>query len=370
MKIPIYNCEIDESDNITGIYAMSFVESPANEAEFVALNKPAHHSLSLNKQKQILSGVVLKPDQLIYREDNEGNPYYIRFSAKQIEQIASKMMRRGIALYNTTHQHEEVLSGNYLTELWTVSKSHCDKSLAIGLGKQPAGTLCASYKITNPAYWRDQVLTGNIKGFSIEGFFNQIKVNMNKTSRVEKLKKRGRLETLLHSMGIALENKGAATADKAGQIAGEAKKDATGSGTPLLVFELTDGNLLEIDNDGFATINGQQAPAGVHELTDGNFISIDENGTFIATQPQTEGEKPTTPTTELSAAIKRGETFLALRKSENNLTERIAKLEAEIVRLKAAPSAKPTRAKEEKLTSSTAERNLMVAEILTKRINQ
>ena len=373
MKIPVYNCEIDETDNITGIYAMSFVESPANESRFVAMNQAVQQQLSLNKQKQILSGVVLKPDQLIYREDDEGNPYYIRFSAKQIEQIAAKMMRRGLALYNTTHQHEEPLSGNYLVELWTVSQPQCDKSLAIGLGEQAAGTLCASYKITDSGYWRRQVLSGNIKGFSIEGFFNQIKVNMNKQSRVEKLKKRGRLETLLRSMGVVLENEPATTTKQAEQIADEAKKDATESGTPLLVFELADGNMLEIDNDGFATINGEQAPTGVHKLTDGNLIAIDDNGFFVATQPETEGEKPSAPNAELSAAIKRGKTVLALCQTES-MAARVANLEAEITRLKAVPSAKPARAKETQLASTPTERNQMVAEILgqvlTKRMNQ
>ena len=372
MKIPIYNCEIDENDNLTGIYAMSFVECPANETEFVALEKAVHHRLHINRQKQILSGVVLKPGQLIYREDGEGNPYYIRFSAKQIEKIAAKMMRRGIALYNTTHHHEAPLHGNYLLELWTVADPRRDKSVAIGLGEQPAGTLCASYRITDPAYWREQVLTGNIKGFSIEGFFNQIKVNMNQTNKSEKLKKGGRFNGFLRTMGVALGDESATAASAAEGIVNEARKDATASGTALLVFELSDGQLLEVDNEGFATLDGVQAPAGIHELADGNIIVIDENGTFQATQSGAKAETPATPNAELSAAIRRGKAYLALGRKERLLTGRIEKLEAEVARLQSRPSTTPIRANNTRLAASNTsnDSNRMVAEILAGKIKK
>ncbi len=39
MKIPIYECKIDENVNdITGVYALSFVDEPANEEQFIALS--------------------------------------------------------------------------------------------------------------------------------------------------------------------------------------------------------------------------------------------------------------------------------------------------------------------------------------------
>lgn len=89
-KIPIYECKIDESLNdITGIYAISFVDEPAVEENFVTLSKQA---VLLNKdtKKQILTGVVLKPNQLIYRLDEENQPYYIQFSEVEIEKIPTR----------------------------------------------------------------------------------------------------------------------------------------------------------------------------------------------------------------------------------------------------------------------------------------
>ena len=63
-KIPIYECKVMGTDN-TGIFAISFVELPANEHNFVTLGKQRPVKLSLDKQKQILTGVVLIPEQPI-----------------------------------------------------------------------------------------------------------------------------------------------------------------------------------------------------------------------------------------------------------------------------------------------------------------
>lgn len=40
MNLPIYNCIIDDNeDDMTGICAISFVDCPANEVDFVTLKK-------------------------------------------------------------------------------------------------------------------------------------------------------------------------------------------------------------------------------------------------------------------------------------------------------------------------------------------
>lgn len=170
-KIPIYEAKLGREDT-DGIYAMSFVDIPANESNFIALRKARIVKVNLNRSKQILTGVVLVPDQLIYRNDTNLGEYYIKFTASDIEKIALKMMKTGLALNNTTHQHESPLEGNYLAELWIVEDPKSDKAAALGLGELPKGTLVASYKVDNAKYWRDEVLTGNVKGFSLEGIFN------------------------------------------------------------------------------------------------------------------------------------------------------------------------------------------------------
>ena len=281
---PIYNCLIEDEDDATGICAISFVDYPANEVDFVAL-KQQEQKIFLNRDahKQVLTGVVLMPDQLIYRHSAELGDYYIRFSAQEIEKIAQKMMRTGIALQNTTHQHQTPLDGNYLTELWIVEDPQNDKSQALGFRNLPKGTLMCSYKVGDKAYWDNEVMTGHVKGFSLEGFFNQqpYKVNIKNKKNVNMNKKRPKQSLLSRLTRMLLD------------IEAVSKADTTASGTPYVVFVLADGKEAYVDEDGFATLDGEQMPAGEHKLANGNLLIVDEQGQFTETrEPSEDKTKP------------------------------------------------------------------------------
>lgn len=338
-KIPVYEARIKGTDN-TGIFAMSFVEIPANESNFVALQRQRPVKLSIDKHKQLLTGVVLVPDQLIYRRDDRLGEYYLKFTAAEIERIALKMMKTGAALTTTTHQHEKPLKGNYLAELWTVRDSKRDKSVALGLGELPVGTLVASYKVEDPAYWRSEVLTGHVKGFSLEGIFNfnsvQMKKNQKTAAQLAKeqaaAKNKGKgIPAFFRSVAAFMEGESEAAAES---VAEEAKKDETDSGTPYLIFELAEGGEAWVDEDGFCTLEGgEQMPAGEHALADGNVIVVDESGALVITQPEADGAEPTEA--DVAMAKQRGAAFL---KSQNPNAAKIAKLEKEIAELKKQPS--------------------------------
>lgn len=335
--IPIYQAQISAYDDTTGVYAMSFVDFPANEQNFVALNKAKAVKLNLNRSKQILTGVVLIPDQLIYRNDTHLGEYYIKFSATDIEKIALKMMRKGLALSNTTHQHENGLKGNFLTELWIVKDSKKDKSVALGLGEYPPGTLVASYKVNDANYWRNEVLTGNVKGFSLEGYFNFNTIKMNKktvpAAKLAVKKKPNAVSTFLKSMVAMLEGETVADTEALVDVADTDEVDA---GDPYLIFELADGGEVWVDAEGFATLDGEQMPAGEHSLADGNFIVIDDSGMLVITQEETEGAEAEVPETALKAAKSRGKMFL--KNQGDPKTAKIATLEKQLAELKKQPS--------------------------------
>ena len=284
MKIPVYNLLIDENENDeTGVWAISFVDQPANVVDFVALGKEKKE-VYLNKdtQKQVLTGVILKPEQLIYRQSEKLGDYYIRFSAEQIEKIARKMMRTGVALQSTTHQHSTPLNGNYLTELWIVEDPRNDKANALGFSDLPKGTLMCSYKINDKAYWDSQVMTGHVKGFSLEGFFSQ-ELAMSKSNKQLIMNKKKRKEsTLLGKISRFLLDLDSVTA-----------ADTTASGVPYVVFVLADGKEAYVDEDGFVTLEGEQMPAGEHKLANGNLLVVDEQGQFTETrEPSEDKTKP------------------------------------------------------------------------------
>ena len=338
-KIPIYEAKVKGADN-TGIFAMSFVEFPANEQQFVALQRQRPVKLSIDKQKQMLTGVVLIPDQLIYRRDDQLGEYYLKFTAAEIERIALKMMRTSVALTTTTHQHEKPLKGNYLAELWIVKDSKRDKSVALGLGELPVGTLIASYKIESPAYWRTEVLTGNVKGFSLEGIFNfntvQMKKNPKTAAQLAKgqaaAKNKGKgIPAFFRSVAAFLEGESEAAAEG---VAEEAKKDETDSGTPYLIFELAEGGEVWVDEEGFCTLEGgEQMPAGEHALADSNVIVVDDSGMLVITQPEADGAEPAEA--DVAMAKQRAKAFL---KSQNPNAAEITRLKAKIAELEKQPS--------------------------------
>ena len=274
MNTPIYDCMIDESaDDLTGIYAISFVDFPANQVDFIALDKQQELHLSRDAAKQVLTGVVLKPGQLIYRHSPPTGDYYIRFSDEQVEKIARKMMKTGVALHSTTHQHQSPLTGNYLTELWIVEDPENDKSKALGFSDLPKGTLMCSYKIEDKNYWEKEVMSGHVKGFSLEGFFSQ-QVSLSRINNKSMNNKKKKVkQTLLGRIANMLLD-----------IDAVEKADTTASGTAYVVFVLADGKEAYVDADGFVTLDGEQMAAGEHNLSNGNLLVVDENGQFVETR--------------------------------------------------------------------------------------
>ena len=337
MNLPVFDCLINENPNDeSGIYAISFVDTPANETEFMALSQqsPQKEFLCCNEKKQILTGVVLRPGQLIYRHDKHMGEYYIRFSAEEIEKISRKMMKTGIALHHTTHQHQTRLDGNYLSELWIVEDTENDKSRALGFEPQPNGTLMCSYKIEDKEYWDTQVMTGCVKGFSLEGFFFKQaideKINnstiTNYQKKNEKMnknqnKKDNNLWSKFIRFFLDIETVG--------------KSDTTSSGTAYVVFVLTDSKEVLIDADGFATLDGEQLPAGEHPLADGNILVVDGQGQFIETKEC--AKKTNNPDQIIAPQTLSDENTPTDNTEENNsiesLKRRIAELEKKLSEL-------------------------------------
>lgn len=343
-EIPVYEAKIMGTDN-TGIFAMSFVDFPANECNFVALARSAAMpvKMKLDKQKRILTGVVLVPDQMIYRNDTQLGEYYLKFGAADIEKIRDKMMLSGVALRTTTHQHEKPLRDNHLIECWIVQNPKMDLSVHLGLGELPKGTLVASYKIGNAAYWASQVLPGKVKGFSIEGLFNFKTVKMatkQKKVAVVTSGKATRLEMAAALFKVLFDGD---TAAEAKDLADIAKVDETDSGTPVIIFTLQDGTEIDVDSEGYCQIDGTQAPAGDHLLDDGNTISIGDDGYIIETTDDPAAAEPDAAEAALRAAAKakgkKAVTMFAKKADNTPRGKELAKLRAKIALLEKTPSA-------------------------------
>lgn len=152
-----------------GVFANSFVESPAIERDFVFFNKQKEVQFqAIDTEKRLVAGPLLIPNKKIIRMDEQMGAYNVFFKPETIEKIAREFMKNKYG-DSVTVEHDKKVKGVYLTELWLVEQSSKDKSNLYGY-TLPKGTLFGIYKVDNDEVWND-VKMGKYKGFSIEGLF-------------------------------------------------------------------------------------------------------------------------------------------------------------------------------------------------------
>jgi len=159
---------LDEEDFEAGIEAISIVESPAIESDFVALKNQEIKLAEVDKEKRILMGALLIPDKPIYRTGEDGE-YYIFFSKETINKASQLFLQNGNQS-NSTLEHAKPLDGLTLVESWIVEDKVKDKTALYGLDV-PVGSWVGSVKVNNEKVWQEYILTKKCRGFSIEGFF-------------------------------------------------------------------------------------------------------------------------------------------------------------------------------------------------------
>lgn len=166
-----------------GVYALSVVENPAMEGEFIALNKHEEIKLAeVDREQRILMGVALIPDKLIYRNQG-GKEFNITFSSDTIKKIAHAFLKNGYQ-GNSTIEHENKINGVSVVESWIIDDEKHDKSRAYGFD-YPKGSWMATMKVDNEELWQDYVKTGKIKGFSIDGLFRLEKIKLSDMSETK-----------------------------------------------------------------------------------------------------------------------------------------------------------------------------------------
>jgi hypothetical protein len=165
-EIKVIEYGLGENDEY-GVYAISLVDEPAIEVDFVALNKERIMLARVQDgEKRMLYGPALIPNQAIVRYDKNGAKYFIKYSPETIEKTAQEFLKRNLH-HNHTLQHEVPVANLTVVESWI--KQGADKGQEFGFDL-PDGTWMIGVKVEDDNTW-DAVKQGVLKGFSIEGFF-------------------------------------------------------------------------------------------------------------------------------------------------------------------------------------------------------
>jgi hypothetical protein len=244
-KLPIYNAEIkDERD---GIIAISFVEEPAVESNFMLFGKQIPLFFANEEKKNIL-GVIMRADFPIYRRDEDGNEFYVTYSADTIAKMAQKYFVSGAVNTTSINHNGETLDGVSLVQ-WYIKDT--DKGIAPnGFDDVKDGSLFAEFHIENENLWT-ACKDGTFKGFSLEGYFTTEKTNLKSYKMENKIMQKVR--ELLVKLAKVTTDKGELSYEGDLEVGTEVV-DANGVAVSDGDYTLEDGKIIVIKDGKVETI--------------------------------------------------------------------------------------------------------------------
>lgn len=177
-----YELQIEDEED--EVFAISLVESPAIEADFLYFNSEAVQFARVDNEQRMLIGPILIPDKKIMRVDGEGNPYQVFFTKDTVKRLAQNYLKKKYTS-NATLEHNEKIKGVHLVESW-IKDGKLDKSHNYGLAL-PEGSWVGIFKVDDDGIWNDYVKTGKVKGLSIEGLFEHKLVAASHPTRTQEM---------------------------------------------------------------------------------------------------------------------------------------------------------------------------------------
>jgi len=162
---------LDEENDDIGVSALSLVENPAIEEDWIALKSQEVKFEQVDKEKRILMGAALVPNRPIYRKSDDGEEYYIFFNRQTVEKTSQMFFVNGNQS-NSTLEHKYKLEGMTVVESWIIENKDKDKSAHYGMDL-PEGTWMVSMKVNDDDIWENYIKTKKVRGFSIEAFMSE-----------------------------------------------------------------------------------------------------------------------------------------------------------------------------------------------------
>ena len=183
-----------------GVFAISLVESPAIEENFIALSNYKMDLKVVDEERRIVVGLALVPEKRIYRKmkpkgSEEEKEFNIFFSKETVAKTAELYMKN-LHLNNVTSEHERPVQGASVIESWTVEDPKKDKTAHYNLSAVE-GAWAVMMKIYNDDEW-EKVKAGEYKGFSIEGLYD----GLDQLNASQELTEEKQLEEIAKILGI------------------------------------------------------------------------------------------------------------------------------------------------------------------------
>jgi hypothetical protein len=181
-ELKIEDAEVDE------VFALSLVENPAIEADWVFFSKDGEREevkfATIDSDKRLIVAPVLIPEKKILRIDEKsGEEYNVFFTAETVEKLAQNYLKKGYQ-DKATIEHSKNIDGKVtVVESWVSKSSVKDKSALYFNRAFPIGTWFITMKVNDENLWQNYVKTGIIKAISLEGIFSHQLVKQSMMSK-------------------------------------------------------------------------------------------------------------------------------------------------------------------------------------------
>ena len=204
-NLPIYELKLDK--NTDGVYCISLVDFPAIEQDFLVFDAQEEIKFTkVDEEKHIVYGPAMIPDMAIYRRDESGREYYVKFSKETIAQIAQKFHKDN-CIYNISVGHETDVNDCYVFTSYLIDREN---------GLDPVqfrniadGSWIVGVKVDNDNVWNAIKNTDLLRGFSVEVIATPFKMEKTEPTNEEphqEMKENNWLENLLSGKIINKED--------------------------------------------------------------------------------------------------------------------------------------------------------------------
>jgi hypothetical protein len=170
MEYPVYYLQLEDGQIKYGLQDIALVDDPAIKSMFVKFSNDEQlfKFAVQNDEQRIITGAVMIPDKLIYREENN-KPFYVVATKDTIFDAAQKWGKENrnnnIKL---THDAKDTTPDVFMFESFVTDENRV--ASVKGFESLPLGTWFITCKVLSDQVWSD-IKSGVFNGFSLEALF-------------------------------------------------------------------------------------------------------------------------------------------------------------------------------------------------------
>ena len=165
----IFKVKIDDDEQL-GMDAISLVEFPAVEVDFLAFSKDHKMELTqFDEEKREITGVVCLADTPILRKNDQYGVHCILFDRDTIKKMMLRYFKNGLSNRVNIEHKGEMIEG--LTMIESYIKDSNRNVSPIEFQDVTDGSWIATFKVENDEVWSAIKEDHKLKGFSLQGYF-------------------------------------------------------------------------------------------------------------------------------------------------------------------------------------------------------